>query len=135
MCADNAVANTEAQARAFACGLRGEEWIEDALGFADAGAVVDERDFDGIGCLTRANPNFAVIAGFLDGVVRVIENIQENLLQLLRVAHRELNVFVEFFGDLDAVAGKIVAAQADRLAEDGVHRHGLPLRWPLARKT
>ena len=58
MRAHNAVADAQAQARAFARLLRGEERIEDALGFADAGAVVDERDFDGIGRPARANPDF-----------------------------------------------------------------------------
>ena len=48
---------------------------------------------------------------------------------------RELNVLVEFLRDLHAMAGKIVAAQFDGLAEDGVHLHGLALRGPLARKT
>ena len=135
MGANDAVADAEAEAGAFAGGLGGEERIEDAFGLADAGAVVDESDFDEIRGLAGANADFAVIAGFLDGVVGVIENIEENLLQLLRIADGHLEIFVELFGDFDAMTGKVVAAEANGLAKDGIDLHGLALSGALASKA
>ena len=50
MFADNAIANTETQARALADVFGGEERIKNTSGIGDAGTVIAKRNFDeGIG--------------------------------------------------------------------------------------
>ena len=85
MRADDAVADAESQAGTFAGLFGGEEGIEDAFGIGDAGAVVHEGDFDVILGTAGADADAAVVARFLDSVVGIIQNIEENLLELLRV--------------------------------------------------
>ncbi len=135
MGADNPIADAEAKARAFAGLLGGEEGIEDAFRVGYAGAVINKGHFDVVFRATRANADAAVIAGFLDGVIGVIEDVQENLLQLLRVAECGAKIFIELLGHLYAMAGEVVAAQLDGLAEDRVHVHWFLLRGALARES
>src|SRR6266403_509176 len=129
---DDAIANAEAQARAFRglfCGVKG---VEDTLGVRNAGAVVGDGNFDVLFVSGGVNHNAAALSRILNGVISVIQNIQEDLLQLLRVAECWREIFVEVFGDLDAVASEIVAARFDGLAEDIVDVNELALHGALA---
>src|SRR5271170_7347879 len=66
VCANDAITNAQSQPSSFAGLFCGEERIEDSIGLANAGAIVDERDFDGIVLAPRSNANSAVIATFLN---------------------------------------------------------------------
>src|SRR5208283_3861402 len=79
--------------------------------------------------------DFAVVAGLLDGVVGVVENIEKNLLELLRITDSELKIFVEFLGDFDTVTGEVIAAEADGLPKDCVDLHRLALSGTLPGKA
>src|SRR4029077_12319016 len=130
--ADDAIANAQAQARAFRGLFCGVEGIEDTLGVRHAGAVVGDGDFDVLFVSNGVNHNAAALSCILNGVIGVIQDIQEDLLQLLRIAECWREIFVEVFGDLDSVAGKIVAAKLDGLAEDIVDVNEFALHGALA---
>ena len=57
------------------------------------------------------------------------------MLELLSVAERGAQVFVEIFGDFHAMASEIVAAELDGLAQDGVDVHEFALHGTLASET
>src|ERR1700693_4099328 len=139
MSAHDPVTDAKSQAGALAHLFGGEERVKNSVGLGDSGAVVDERYFYGIDFgidgAAGAYGDFAVIARFLNGVVGVVQDVQEDLLQLLSVAKRGRQVFVEFFDNLHAMAGKIVTAQLDGLAENCVYLHGFTLRWSLPGET
>src|SRR5271170_6417782 len=91
--ANDAITDAQSQPRALA-GLFGrEEGIENSIGLADAGAVVDERNLDGIVFAPCSDANSPMVTAFLNRVVRVIENVQKNLLQLLGVPKRGQKIF------------------------------------------
>src|SRR5580692_2724586 len=139
MGAHDSVTDAESQASAFAYLFGREERIENPIGLGDSGAVVDERYLDGIDLgidgAAGADGDFAVIAGFLNGVVGVVQDVQKDLLQLLPVAKRGRQVLVEFFDNLHAMAGKIVTAQLDGLAENRVYLHRFALGGSLSREA
>src|SRR5208283_2867212 len=120
------------QPSAFARLLGSKEWIEDAFGVADAGPIVHKCHLNRVARALCGDADSSVISGLLDGVVRVIQDIQEYLLELLRVPQRFSDTFVELLDHLDSVAGKIVATQANRLLQDRVYLYRFFLCWPLA---
>ena len=126
MRAHDSVANAQAQSRAFGGLFGGVKGIEDAFGIGDAGAVVADGHFDGFVRGAVSNRNVSALSGFLHRVVGVVQNIQEDLLQLLRIAERRGQFFVEVFRNLDAVAGKVIAAQFYGLPQDADSRE--PIR-------
>src|SRR4029077_20834976 len=83
MGAHDAVANAQTEAGAFAGLLGGVEGIEDPLGIGNSGSVVSDGHFNGITPQLCANRDASAVPGLLDRVIRVIEEVQENLLQLL----------------------------------------------------
>src|ERR1700685_1206167 len=95
---DDAVADAETEASAFADFLGGEKRIEDAVYLRDAGAVVAKHDFDFIAAIQRLNFYSAGAADFLHGVVGVVQNIQEDLLKLVRIADNHGKFDGIFFG-------------------------------------
>src|ERR1700722_4242113 len=95
--ADNAIANAQPQARSFTGMFRGVERIKNALRIDDARAVIGYVHFDGLIAMRGSNGNPPTLAGFLDGVVGVIQNIQKNLLQLLSISQRRRERFIKFF--------------------------------------
>ena len=86
---DDAITDAQAEAGAFADFFGGEEGIEDAVGVGDAVAVIAERDFHETVAAARGNLNAGAGHGFAHGVVSVVQDIEEDLLQLLRVADHE----------------------------------------------
>src|ERR1700683_3532192 len=89
MLTNDAVADAQAQAGALADFLGGEKRIEDSLGMRDARAVVAKCDFDLSVAVRRGNLYFPRAPHFLNGIVRVVQNVQKHLLQLVRVADGE----------------------------------------------
>src|ERR1700730_7040406 len=124
---DNAVANAQPQTCPFAGMFGGVKRIENALRIDDASTVVGDVHFDGVMVMTGSNGDPPALAGFLDRIVGVIQNIQKNLLQLLRVSQRRGQGFIKFFKHFHAVTGEIIAAQLDGLAQYIVHLPNLGL--------
>src|SRR5262249_54258815 len=73
---------TDAQAKpgAFARLLCGVERIENALGVNNALAVVGDRDLDCLTAVMSANSDHSPALRLLDGVVGVIQDVEEYLL-------------------------------------------------------
>src|SRR5215469_7146471 len=87
MFADDSVTDTQPQSRPLAHFLGREKWIKNALRIADPDAVVAERDFNPASGASAHDLDPSCPPGFAHGVIGVVENIQEDLLQLMRVAH------------------------------------------------
>ena len=71
----------------------------------------------------------------LHRIIRIIKYVQENLLQLLRIAQRRRQRFFKIFQHFHAVARKIIAPQLNRLPQHAVHLDRFPLHRPLPRKA
>ncbi len=95
----DAVADAQAEAGSLADLFGSEEGIENAVGMRNALAVVAERNFDGIPRLGGHDFDAGGTAGFVHGVVGVVQNVQKNLLQLVGVADDIGQFFVEVFDD------------------------------------
>ena len=68
---------------------------------------------------------FARAAGFTNRVVSVVQNVQKDLLQLVRVPDHAWQFLVEVFDHFNAVAVEVVRAELDRPTQNGVELHGL----------
>ena len=76
----NAIADAEAKAGSLADLLGSEERIENAIGVGNAVAVVAEGHLDGFAGLGGHDFDACGAAHFMDGVVGVVQNVEENLL-------------------------------------------------------
>src|SRR5216684_3553440 len=135
MGADDAVADTQTKTRSLSHFFGCKERVEDAVRIGDAGTVIPKEDFHGIVSWRRLDFNPAPSASFPHRVIGVIEDVQENLLELLRIADHTRQIGIQGFQNLYAVAGKIVGAQFDRLAQHDVDLHRLPAGRGLTRKA
>ncbi len=81
----DAVADAESEAGAFAHALRSVERIEDALGIFDSCAVVGELRANVSAHGGDANLELAGAPGFKNGVDGVVDDVQEYLLDLMRI--------------------------------------------------
>ncbi len=135
MLLQNAVANAEAEAGAFADLFGGEERVENLIRMGDSVAVVAERNFDRVARLGRHDLDARGTADFVHGIVGIVQNVEKDLLQLVRVAHHLGQSLVEMFHDIDAVAVEVIGPQLDRPAQNRVQLHGVALRRHLAGKA
>ena len=55
---------------------------------------------------------------WLHRIVRIVQNVEENLLQLLRVSHNFRQALIEMLDDFDTVAVEIVRAELNGAAQD-----------------
>jgi len=69
------------------------------------------------------------------GVVGVVQDVEEYLLQLVGVAHDIRQYLVEVFDDFHAMTVEVIRAQLDGAAQDRFELHGLLLRRHLAGKA
>ena len=83
---DNPVADAEAESGALSNFLGGEERVEDLIGMGDALAVVRERHFNKVAGFGGRDFDASGRSDFVDGVIGVVKNIQEDLLQLMSIA-------------------------------------------------
>ena len=84
----DAVADAESQPRAFADALGGVEGIEDALGIFDSGAIVGELRANVAVLRCDANLQLAAAPGFENRIHRIVDDVQEYLLDLVRIGNR-----------------------------------------------
>ncbi len=135
MCAYDAVADAQSEPGPFSHLFGCKERIEDPFRFAYPGAVVDKCYFHGILRPARANANLPVIARLLYGIVSVVQNIQENLLQLLAISQRWRDAFIKLLDYFHTMAGKIVAAKLDCLPQDRVDLYRFALGRALPARS
>src|SRR5258708_19817914 len=98
----DAVANTEAEAGSLADLLGGKERIENLNGIGNAGPVVGERNFHRVSRSAAEDLDSRWAADFVYAVVRVVENVQENLLELVSIAYDAGNAPVKAFNPFNA---------------------------------
>jgi hypothetical protein len=68
-------------------------------------------------------------------IVRVVDDVEKDLLQLVRIANDLGEIAMKVLHNLDAVTGKVVGAQLNGAAQDRVELQGAALRWHLTRET
>src|SRR5258708_352065 len=128
------VTNAQAEPRPFARLLGGIKRVKNALRIGYSRSVVDDRHFDHLRLPTRVNLDAAALPCFLHRIVRIVQDIQKNLLHLLGVAQRRQLLF-KIFDHLHAMAGEIITPQLDGLSQYAVDLHELSLHRPLPRET
>src|SRR5580704_9612276 len=107
----NAVADAEAEAGAFADTLRRIERIEDAFGIFDSCAVVSELGADMAARAGDANLQLPGVSSFENGVDRIVDDIQEYLLELMRIGDDQCRLRRHIALDVNVVDLEIVVAQ------------------------
>src|SRR6202011_3158639 len=132
---DDAVADAQTEAGSLADLLGGEEGIENAVGMGDAVAIVAERDFHGIPGPGRRDLDARRAAYGVHGVVGIVEDIEKDLLQLVRVTNDIGQSFIKVLDDFDAMTIEVVGPQLDSAAQDDIELHGITLWWHLPGKT
>ena len=85
MLLNDAEANAEAQARAFAHRLRRIERIENAMRVLEAGTGVGEQD-DNVAAVTDRFDCQNAARGCFHGLQRIANNVEENLHQLISIS-------------------------------------------------
>src|SRR6202035_3292373 len=86
----DSIADTQAQARALADLLGGEERIKNAVRLTDSRTVVPESYFDVVILAGGCDLNARSLSLFPHRVISVVQNVQEYLLQLAREAEQVL---------------------------------------------
>ena len=77
---DDAITDAEAESSPLANFLGREKWIEDLVGMGDALPVIGEGNFDEVAALRGYDLNPGGISDFVNGVVSVVQDVEENLL-------------------------------------------------------
>ena len=75
------------------------------------------------------------MVGLAHRVVGVVQDVEKDLLQLVRVADDVGHALVEPLDNLHAVAGEIVGAQREGAAHDHIQLHQVALRRHLPREA
>src|SRR5579864_7029692 len=95
--AHDSVANAQPQPCAFSNSLGGEERIKNPLRVLNAVAVIAKDDFGGAVEQPGLQQNPRRPASFAHRVVSVVQDIQEHLLQLVRIADNVRQRFIQQF--------------------------------------
>ena len=94
----------------------------------DAGAVV--LKFDRHPALRRTRPNDNAAFGLkrFDGLPRVPQDVDEDLLELVRIGHDRRQAGSELLHDRDITRAKVVGHDLEYFLDDSVQRHQLAFR-------
>src|SRR3989449_9897475 len=133
--AHDAQGNGEPEPRARARGLGGEERVEDALEQigGDAGARVFDLDPDQVAGAAGANREALLVPlRPLHRLLGVRDQVQEYLLQLVRIGHRLRGLLIVVPLYVDAAHPQLVAAQLEGVVEHLVDGRRGALRLVLA---
>src|ERR1035438_7909848 len=133
--ADDAIADAQSQSGSLANVFGREKGIEDAVGVGDAGTVIAERDFD-VAAAARAHDfDAGGMAAFADRVIGIVDDVEKNLLQLMRIADDFGQGLIQALQYLNAVTDEVVRTELHGAVEDGIQLHRLAARRHLARKA
>src|ERR1700677_349862 len=107
---DDAVGEAQAQAGAFADGFGGEEGVEDfgQVFRRNAWAVVLKTNLDFLSQHASAEANDAMGTEGFNGLAGIIDNVEEDLLELMRVHQQAGQRGGEVFDDVNVVGAKLV---------------------------
>src|SRR5277367_1780135 len=118
MLGDNPVANAEAKSGSLADGFRGVKRIEDARGVLYSRAGIRKFNEHLIAFDSGMHPDFAGRALFEDGIHRVIDEVQKNLLQLVRIGGDLRKILRQIKLELDLAHAKVIVAEAQSIFDD-----------------
>src|ERR1700685_4608138 len=104
----DSIADAEAEAGSLADGLGGVKRIEDAVGIFHSRSVVCDFDAQSISGEHGADPDFAFTAFFDHSVHGVIQNVQENLLELVKIPGGERQLGFKLAMDANTVELHVV---------------------------
>src|SRR5208282_767938 len=135
MLADDAVADTQTQARALAHVFGCKEWIEDNGGIGNAGTIIAEGNLHKGARQSALDFDSGGPRGFANRVIGIIQDVEKHLLQLMRVTDDLGQRFVEMFDHLNAMTDEIVRSQMHRALQNRIELQRLALRRHLAGKT
>ena len=128
----------QSQTGAFAFGLRAEERLEYALRerLGDAGTIVRDADGDAIGLALGddLNASTRLGAGAGDSLGRVVDDVHEHLLDLVRVDLDFRQARLELERQLDAGCEQLILHQLMSGLENRPDRLQLPLAFLAARE-
>ena len=82
----------------------------------------------------HANLDFALTASFKNGIHRIVDDVEEYLLDLVRVGHHQRRFGRGLSLNGNIVDLEIVVAQCQSLVENLAHIHFLALRFALTGK-
>ena len=102
--AHNAIADTQAKSGSLAHLFGGKERVKDALRMQDAMTVVAERDFRELAAKRCHDLNPGRPSGFPYCVISIIDDVQEYLLQLVRIANNLGQIAVKVLDDFNSMA-------------------------------
>ena len=108
----NPVANAQPESRPFTHLFGCIKWVENALRITNPRSVIADRHFDHFRLSPRVNLNASALPRFLHRIVRVIEYVQKNLLQLLRIAQCRCQRLFKILHDFHAVMNENSAVTA-----------------------
>src|SRR5207249_1974824 len=111
---NNSVADTQAQSCAFPDFFGGEERIEDSFGMRNSQSVIAEADLHIIVLAAAADFDARSSAGFPNCIVSVVQDVQEHLLQLMRVASDVRQTLIQLLNHFHTVALEVVSPQLHR---------------------
>ena len=83
MLVHNAVADAQSQTGSLTHFFRSEEGIKNAIRMRDSRPIVEKRNLNRVALARGRNFDSRRAANFTDRVVRIVQDIQENLLQLV----------------------------------------------------
>src|SRR5689334_13325234 len=135
MLAHDSIADAQAQPGSLPNFLGGKKWIKDALRMLNAFAIIAEKDFDPAAILNGFNLDQAWSTRGLHGIIRVVQDIEKYLLQLMRITDQIRQARIKFLYDLHAMIGEVIRAQRDCLAQNVIDLQRLALRRTLASKA
>ena len=128
------VANTESQPCAFANVFGGVEGIENLAGLFDSRpGILKFREHIAIFC-GHANFQAAALPGFQHGVDGIIDDVEEYLLELMRVGGHGRKVGVNLLLQLYVIYPQIVVTQREGFLENFANVYLLFLRLALPGK-
>jgi len=82
----DSVADAQAQSGSLSHFFGCEERVKNTIDVFNSGSVIAEPYLDGSGVARRLHCYLPCTAGFTDGVVRIVQDVQEDLLQLVRIS-------------------------------------------------
>ncbi len=103
--ANDSVADTQSETRSLAYFLGGKERIENTIEIGDSRSIVAKCTIST--CPLPDDVTISIppgVGGFLDGIVGIIQNVQEHLLQLVTVGDHERQVLVIALDQFDFAA-------------------------------
>src|SRR5579859_674304 len=118
MLTQNPIADTQSQTGALADLFCREKWIEDAFRMDYPLAVIGECDLVHAAALMAGDGDAARPVAVTHSIIGVVEDVEDYLLQLVRIADDLRQVGLQFLADLDVVAAEIVGAQLNSSAND-----------------